>query len=183
MVLLRNLEPFAKARGVEVTLLIMAASTTFIVPKERLNQSHPSGDSERFKATSSDLQRVMRSPFVGSPFFANDHAPWQHGQVDTFGDGPDSWRDARDLPDQKPVDYVLSIIRNALAHGNIFTRGDPIRDLVFFSEKKICNRCVGYKYLVVPVPAFREFLMSWFRYIQTAGIPYRDALALIAQAA
>lgn len=181
--LLRKLEPSGKTLGFEATLLIMVASTGFIVPMERLDPTHPAGDSERFKATSSALQKVMASPFIGSPFFANDHAPWQHGQVDTFGDGPDSWSGASVLPNQKPVSYVLAIIRNALAHGNLFTRGDPIRDLVLFSEKRDGERCLGYKYLVVPVPEFRRFLISWFTYVRTAGVPYRDALALVAQAA
>lgn len=50
--LLNELSPAAADQGHEVTLLLMAASTAFVVPRERLRDNHPSGDAKRFSEIS-----------------------------------------------------------------------------------------------------------------------------------
>ena len=91
--------------------------------------------------------------------------------------GPSSWR-ARwhRNAGERNVSEVLAIIRHALAHGNLYTQGDPIELLRLYSrkyERETCEKCgkpvsplIGYRYLDIPVCGFKQFLFNWLELLR-----------------
>lgn len=70
------------------------------------------------------------------------------------------------------VRFALKILRNALAHNNIFgVRDDQgqIEKLTFFSQSNwcsSCNRTDGWDVLAMPVASFEAFLLDWFKLLK-----------------
>jgi hypothetical protein len=183
--LLQYFEPQAKARDREVTLLLMAASSAFIIPYERLNKLHPTRDFIEFKTISESINNILGTPFKNSNFSPIRPNNWKFGTFHEFGNGPDSWQ-ITEPAEEKPLSYILGIIRNSLAHGNLYTSGNPISFLIFFCEnrKYIEDKPIfdGYKCLKVPVHGFREFLLWWFESLLNLKVPYNEVLYAIAEA-
>ena len=73
---------------------------------------------------------------------------------------------------------MLRIIRNALAHGNLHTDGNPtdgnhIHLLRLHSEEHhecYWNKVIGYKYPDIPVSNFRQFLLDWLNLLRIFDI-------------
>ncbi len=185
--LLDHYEADAATQEREVTFLLLVATSAFVVPFERLKDGHPSKDSLQLEGASVRLKKLLGTPCAKSEFIPKHGKNWLHGLIATFGDGPDTWPPSNVSVEEEPVDYVLSTIRNALAHGNLYTHGEPIRSLVFYSEKHEGfgpdSVMVGYKHLTVPVMELGEFLLSWLRLLRTLGPSYGAALDEIAKAA
>ena len=177
--LLKHFEPEAKERGKEkgqggeVTLLLMAASSAFLIPYERMQSNHPSSDSEK---RSSSFNEALNTRWCKS-LLSGDVGEWLYGFTKVLGSKPASWPPPNESAGEKDVSEVLAIIRNALAHGNLFADGDPltgdsqIQSLRLYSEKRENQRCencnqsvgsvTGYKYLDIPVCGFKKFLSNW----------------------
>src|SRR5438093_5745376 len=77
--LLRNFSASARHRNREVTLMLSIATSSIIVPLERLDgpkngpkgywPGHPSHDWERFQAAKASLDELLDKPFIGSPLW------------------------------------------------------------------------------------------------------------------
>lgn len=83
---------------------------------------------------------------------------------------PDSWEiNYEKLPNIIKVLCVLKHIRNALAHGSIFTlpnENDKIKEIIFLSEIRIGNEFRGnYNVLKVCPEDFKEFLQNWMKFL------------------
>jgi len=173
--LLKSFEFEARMRDREVTLLLMTAATAFVITLERLGvlgKKHSTGDNEKFKEVASRLKN-MASVLLSKSIFAPEHPEnWLYGKPDQFNGGPDSWNDFKSFADEDHcVSCILSTIRNALAHGNLYTEGNPIRSLVFWSERYEDELMVGYKFIKVPVEDFRSFLVSWVEFLRNNAKP------------
>lgn len=180
--ILKHFEPHAKRMDREVTLMLMVASSSFLVPRERLEIPHPSQDSTRF----AKFRKELNKRWDESPLFKN-LSEWLHGTVKNFGNGPDAWPTPTEKVCEKNVEHILGIIRNALAHGNLFTEGSPIHTLTFYSAKrKMLKNCqyevIGYRFLKIPVDDFKQFLLNWFDLLNTIDdINYREVLEVLPQ--
>jgi hypothetical protein len=62
---------------------------------------------------------------------------------------------------------VLIKIRNALAHGNIFTLGSPIEQIIFVSKPPGDTQ---YSMHAVTPDIFRRFLENWFSFLNKEGL-------------
>lgn len=191
--ILKHFEPYAKKRNREVTLILMAASSAFLIPRERLVRAHPSRDSVRFGRTLSRFNKELDAKW-GESSLSKDVSEWRYGVTKDLDNGPDAWPAPDAKASEKNVSEVLAIIRNALAHGNLFTEGNSIHTVVFYSEKREkhgkCEKCkqdvsgrISYKFLKVPVAGFRQFLFNWFDLLDTIPINSREALEELATAA
>lgn len=180
--LLSTHEMEAVLQGREVTLMLALAASGFNIPFERLRPTatedpvHPSGDRSKFPQARARLDALLGddSFFIGSSLWGEGPKSWLAGKVQGSTDDPDSWPNLAFKPkrmtDKKTVKAVLSIIRNALAHGNIYTRGSDsaIEQLVFIS------RPIGareYNFIAVSPHDFRAFLFRWFDYLKTLHMP------------
>jgi hypothetical protein len=120
----------------EVTFLMMAAAAAF-VPYERLRSSkeHPLRDRKRFPSAARNLDTALGKPFLKSPFHDGTTGSWSMARTRTAGPPFDLCPLAYDTQ----ANQVFAIIRNALAHGNLWTRpgsDQHIRDITFLSEEK-----------------------------------------------
>lgn len=181
-------EKQARLQQRDVTLSLMVASAGFVVPYERLSskKEHPSGDSVRFSDASSRLDSLIKTSFVESEL-AKGAKSWCGGSLATISGDPDSWgelRAAKPLNRDKTVGGVIRVLRNALAHGNIFTYQNPISGIVFVSERRNDdNKITGFSFLRVSPEDFMAFLRGWFRFLKTTHIPAEIIESAIADAA
>jgi hypothetical protein len=171
----------AQAKNREVTLLIMTATAAFLVPFERLRPGmstmHAARDREKFPELAQHLDSTLGRPFLGSPFHDAGSSSWSVGK--TPRPKPVAFKQ---LTKEAQVSQVLAIIRNALAHGNLWTIPDVGRDveaLIFWAEDKKDEKVIGYKdeevigykYVRVSPLDFREFLVKWFAFLETEKFP------------
>ena len=177
-------ERTAQRRKREVTFMLCVATPSILVPLERLagprstpgreQPGHPSRDWERFERAKSELDRLFALPFRGSPLWPNDtSSSWSFGELADMSNGPDSWAELRapkQLGPDKRAKTVLLHIRNALAHGNIFTRGSPdIDQIILLSERA---RGVGkFEFLAVAPADFGVFLKNWLEFVRELELP------------
>jgi hypothetical protein len=164
----------ARAKDREVTLLIMTAAAAFLVPFERLRAGtaaeHPAADRRIHPELARQLDAALARSFLESPFHDGDPASWSVGKIDH----PEASTSGEPLTKQIPAGQVLATIRNALAHGNLFTIGgppSPIEALIFFSEDRRDGKPIGYKYVRVSPTDFHSFLLRWFLFLEARSIP------------
>lgn len=180
-------EKFAHLKQLEVTLTLIVASSGFVIPFERLDSKHPSRDNETYSNAACALNKILDQPFKDSPLWSDSFSSWTGGKLKSINGDPDSWEDlGRRKPflPEKKVSTVLKVIRNALAHGNIFTFNNPIEALIFircsYDNDKVVN---GYSFIYVEPKQFKEFLKLWFDFLETLDIDQDLALDILKQAA
>lgn len=167
----------AAANGREITLLLMAASASLLVPFERLkpdisNSVHPFGDNRRYGPAAARLKELLRKNFVGSDLGPESTHSWKLAKDVQSVDGDvDTWLPKvklKSLSESRQVGSTLTLIRNALAHGSIHTTGDPIQELVFVKEVLDKDRKrVGFDVLQVNHGDFKQFVRAWIGFLQT----------------
>jgi|WetSurMetagenome_2_1015567.scaffolds.fasta_scaffold106773_2 hypothetical protein len=179
-------EEDAKQKDREVTLLIAVATSAFTIPFERLRPSssdHVADD--RFKTGISKLGRL------GGQYFVS----WQKGTTWRMLEGldggqirgvqADNWASPKkrsQVPADKKVDSILSIIRNALAHGSIFVyprmpAGETaahIEHIIFLS--RLSDDSTGklidsYRGVMVSPSDFRTFVLDWISFLEGLELP------------
>lgn len=169
----------ASVNGLEITLLLMTASASLLVPFERLkpdtdHSSHPFGDNRRFGAAAEKLAELMKESFVGSVLCPDTESSWRLAKNVKSVDGDlDCW-----LPDvllkplnkQRAVKSTLTLVRNAFAHGSIYTIGDPIKELIFVKEVTVQHsdktwKRIGFEVLSVSYGDFQRFIRAWVMFL------------------
>jgi hypothetical protein len=166
----------AKRNDLEVTLLLSIAASGLIVPYARLSEAaHPSGDAARFEEAKNRLDQVLDAQFLSSKLHPGaEPGAWRFGKLKELRGDPDAWDMDCLLPltDKKKVRPLVKVLRNALAHGNVFTRGWPhIETLVFLSRISNERPELGYNCLTVSPIDFKEFVLNWLHTLSQASIP------------
>jgi hypothetical protein len=166
----------AKAQSREVTLLIMAATAAFLFPFERLRSGsveHQAGDRKKFPELTKHLDSSVNRKFYTSPFYERSSESWLVGRAKSISQ--ESELKFERLPSSVLANEVLAIIRNALAHGNLWTLPGPkfnaaesfalgqIDRIIFWSEDR---KNGGYKYVSVSPDDFYNFLMKWLQFLE-----------------
>ncbi len=205
--ILKNYEKDAYIRDREVTLMLAIATAGFVVPFERLrpsseNLDHPSGDREKFKDAADKFKEILNFPFIRSKLWNGDVRSWKFDkELDDVQREPDFWPELnspKSLSTEKRVSSVLKHLRNALAHGNIYTKGNPIQLIIFLSRcceyvdnqckhSMLCSNCGSkisceyvdkkceptnkYDMLGVSPQDFSKFLMNWLNFLASLPIP------------
>jgi hypothetical protein len=182
----------ALSRGREVTLALMVASAGLVVPYERLKPDgglvdHPSGDNKTFADAAAKLKSLLDDPFMSSRLWNETSSTWHNGKVVSVNGDPDSWeglRKRQPISKDKKVKTILNVIRNALAHGNIFTFKNPIESIIFikanFNDDKVVR---DYSFVSVAPQEFRKFLENWFDFLNDFHIPQEAAFEVLKNAA
>jgi len=175
----------ARHHGREVTLMLCIASPGIIIPLERLkgprpldngemSPGHPSGDWERFRKAKTTFDGLLGQPFLGSPVWpATSEGSWAFGElahVTGYPDSLDELQTPGKLKPKKQVGSVIRHMRNALAHGNIFTRGGPEIDLIVMLSER-CKNANKFNFLAVSPPDFEVFLRLWLDFMRKLDLP------------
>lgn len=172
---------WAKFRGRDVTLLLMVASAAFVMPYERLrpddNRSpHPSGDNRRFSELAKRLEDLMAEKFCGSSLCPNKENSWRVAKDVPRVDGDlDGWfppQSLKPVSKDKTVSSMLVLIRNAIAHGNVFTTGNPIGSLIFVQRRGSDESSTSkFEVLSVSPEDFGRFIREWVAFLHQSQIP------------
>jgi hypothetical protein len=154
----------------EVTLMLNLAAGGFVMPYERLvKPKHPSRDNARNERQRTKFDDFCKRPFVGSKLCRQDHA-WRYidgyypkrEQLDSYIDRSSKL----ELVTVKELNtkYILCHLRNALAHGTIFTdtREKNIKSLIFLSNREYKSE--DFNIVVCTVDDFHHFLHTWLQY-------------------
>lgn len=177
----------------EVTLSLMVASAGFLVPFERLRGGglyiQPTRGRETFPEPAANLDHLLDQPWAefGKPG-ANS---WATGPSQSPDKPMDSWPELGNLqpPSQATtVAKILTIMRHALAHGNIYTRPTrekKIQAIIFVSrgENRRTGRLTPYEFVYVSPSDFRNFLLTWFDLIATWNISQEEIVEALETAA
>ena len=189
--LLDDYETDARGKDREVTLLIAVATSAFTIPFERLRPSstkHVADD--RSPEAVNELDRLENRYFVdwqtrrGWMIIENlDGNVIRSSQADTWAN-PDQWRP---IPANKTVRYVLNVLRNALAHGSIFTFPSSssgktpreIKRVVFLSrirdkktrDKKTRKLLDRYNAVIASPTDFRTLIFDWVSLLEGLPLP------------
>tara|TARA_R110001599_G_C12253490_1_gene659822 strand:- start:2975 stop:3520 length:546 start_codon:yes stop_codon:yes gene_type:complete len=171
----------------EVTFLLSIAGSGLVIPAERLSESHPLGDAQRYPRHHAAFHTMMKSNFLQSKLVGDLWADWQMGNTghgaesSAWDQTPDAWNLVpirRDIT----VEFVVRGIRNALAHGNIYTVSAPgsgaITEIAMASKniKRIDGRptVVGVTHYSTTPAAFELFLREWLVSLARQRLTARD---------
>jgi hypothetical protein len=165
--------------GREVTHMLSIASAAITIPFARLRErEHPSQDKKKCQQAASKFANLCDKYFLSSSLWGKSTKSWKYGLVkkDDIEREKEYWiANASSLSNDTKVLEVLSVIRNALAHGSIFTlpnNDDQIENIILFSKEKICEKLTGnFNLLMVSVEDFNEFLVKWIDFLKTLEIP------------
>lgn len=198
--LLDPLMSVAKQKGREVTFTLAMATSAFVVPFERLNSEpgqHLANDAVRYTEAKEVFRKTLQMRFF--EFYPDGkYKSWKLMDAvpidtDAFSSDPlgywESLGDQRQDLDNFDTRRILKILRNALAHGNIFTLpkdrrvNKEIKTLVFVSnvtcykkavrldeDKKRCKCMVStgkYDVIMVSPADFLQFLKAWVNFVKS----------------
>src|ERR1035441_2897027 len=191
--------PVAEEQGLEVTLLLMVASTALTVPYERLKpedkyiQPMQERDRRGFPQAAIDLKELLNKPFLSSPLWnTGSVSSWKGDTLSTVVGMPDQWKELDDpsaLRANAPVCYVLQAVRNALAHGNLYMRTDPqeqITQIVFVTgraSRKTGKTVNPFRFILVSPDDFRLFLNKWFAFLTKLDLPREFVVEMLDETA
>ena len=171
---------WAKFRDREVTLLLMVASAAFVVPYERLGlhkdrPPHPAGDNKRYAELAKRLEDLKADKFCSSSLCPNSENSWKLAKdVDRVDGDLDGWfppRLLKPVSKDKTVSSMLTLIRNALAHGNMFTTGSPIETLIFVQRRGSDEGSTSkFEVLSVGPKDFAHFIREWVAFLRDSQI-------------
>jgi len=177
--ILKDYKDRACKNGREVTHMFAIASAAITIPFARLiEKEHPSQDKKKCQQAASKFANLCDKYFLSSSLWGTSTKSWKYGLVkkDDIERKKEYWiTNASSLSDDTKVLEVLSIIRNALAHGSIFTlpnNDDQIENIILFSKEKIRGKYSGnFNLLTVSVKDFNELLLNWINFLKNLEIP------------
>jgi hypothetical protein len=134
---------------------------------------HPSWDWKRFEAAKSSMDDLVERTFLNSPLWPNSSAnSWCFGNISNVSDTPDTWSELsapKPLSPNKKIRSVLTHLRNALAHGNIFTRGSTSIEQIILLSRPAEEHM--YCFLAVAPDDFLLFLKNWLGFLRDIELP------------
>jgi hypothetical protein len=172
--LLRALEQTGPGSQYDVSSALRFAAASIVIPFERLRREcHPSKDASTHTGLKQAFDNILREKFLESRLGPEKPAhSWCSGRLSTVAGDPDAWPELRSpeplRPGTKTRDMIFHL-RNALAHGNIFTQGDPIRRIIFLSETEPGSG--SFNYITASPTDFRGLLQKWFEFLSSGELP------------
>ena len=177
----------------EVTLTLMVASAALVVPYERLNNHAFIRDNKEFPDAAKKLESLLKKPFlefIKLPIEdESSNSSWSYGNLPDLNGGPDTWGHKCEkcpIEQTEQTKTIIKVIRNALAHGNIYTTGDPIKSIIFIQrnfEKDNFYRTIDYSFVLVTPDSFLKFLECWFDFIDGLPIDRNEIFEILKDAA
>jgi hypothetical protein len=174
--LMKRFFPGSQEAEREVTFLLAIAAAGLIIPHERLSQrsDQPPLDRQRFASTSKELDRLLAERLVDVV-----RHQWKGGLLAKADGAPDDWDELQDpanMEEQTSLLQVVTWLRNALAHGNIFTRPpapSSTKEIVFVCGYPAIHRKAKdqpLRFVLASPDDLREFLQCWFKRLALLSI-------------
>ena len=196
--LLDALEPIARQQDLLTSFTLMAAMPILIIPLERIakNRVGPRNeinDVKKARNFSSAWTEVKSKKFTNEFLPSREERPrWRYLIIPkTQIDNPTSWRDSLGRHPIQPgaineietqdVENILTVMRNALAHGSIVfldEKGEekPKRKVTFIAfvsrvQGQERSSVDSFRVLIVDEESFLTFLKRWTEWISKFEMP------------
>lgn len=195
--LLDALEPIARQKDLLTSFTLMAAMPILIIPLERIakNRVGPRNeinDVKKARNFSSAWTEVKSKKFTHEFLPSREERPrWRYLIIPKIQiDNPTSWKDslgrhpiqpgAINEIDAQDVENILTVMRNALAHGSIVfldENGEEkpnrrVTFIAFVSRVQVQERpSVDFRVLIVDEESFLTFLKRWTEWISKFEMP------------
>ena len=162
-------------KGREVTHMFAIAAAMITIPFARLcERTHPSTNKKKYEQAVGKFANLCDQYFLGSCLWEDkgEARSWKFGQVskEDVKEGPEYWiRDSSSLTEDIKVKKILKIIRNALAHGSVFTlpAKEQIEKIIFLSKIRVRGKFTkNYNMLTVSPEDFYGFLVNWVSFLR-----------------
>ena len=169
----------AKEMDREVTLMLAVVSASLVIPYERLGDfENPSGDAKKYFQAKSKFANECGNKVFLDWVPGKESKSWKFTELDlnAVNQSPASWlRNIQPLPKEGEVGkvgYVLYHLRNAFAHGNIFTLAESkqIKSLIFLCKRKNNNTVEGYNLIEVLPEDLYVFLEKWIQFLASLNL-------------
>lgn len=117
----------------------------------------------------------MAEKFCGSSLCPEMDNTWKVAKdVPSVEGDLDGWyppKTLKPVSKDKAVSSMLALIRNALAHGNIFTTGNPIESLIFVQRRGGDDGGSSkFEVLSVSLADFGHFIREWVAFLRTSNL-------------
>ena len=162
----------------EVTLMLAVVSASLVIPYERLGDfGNPSGDAIKYSLAKSRFANECGKVFLDWIKYKESRS-WKFTELDleAIKRRPVSWlENIKPLPTEGKtgkVGYILYHLRNAFAHGNIFTLSESkqVKSLIFLCKRKNNNTVVGYNLIEVLPEDLYSFLEKWIKFLKSLNL-------------
>jgi len=171
----------AKEIDREVTLMLAVVSASLVIPYERLGDfENPSGDAKKYFQAKSKFANECGNKVFLDWVPGKESKSWKFTELDldAVNQPPESWlKNIQPLPKEGKVGkvgYVLYHLRNAFAHGNIFTlaESNQIKSLIFLCKRKNSNTNTveGYNLIEVLPEDLYVFLEKWIQFLASLNL-------------
>lgn len=172
----------------EITQLFMIASCVLIIPYERLKDRNNSLEPEYKKKTRKGGEIVANHPDVREFY---NLASSIHEELKSLLREGNFWKLIQfsakydtierpsgielsakyPIPTDMTTEKFFNILRNGLAHGNIFVEGNDDRNIVklTFGQSRI-HDSDDYEFITLSVGDFRQLLMGWTALLFREGL-------------
>lgn len=166
----------ARTHRREVTLMLMVAATALVSPYERLRRdtNSPHLDAGRFKTSADNLNALLAGPFLGSELWGTDSSSWAYGVLDDIGPEVDywpEWNSPSEMSSELTAGELMLTLRNGLAHGGVYSFGDPNIERLMFVRRTRDKKPIHYFLRGTPSDLYL-LLNNWFEFIQGIHIPH-----------
>jgi hypothetical protein len=150
-------------KNLEVTMLLAVAGQSIIMPLERLEiaspeQPHPSADAKIFKRAAHKLSSILNKTCGESDLFSKDLDDWKYKECHSTEEAVKEFVQQTKSVSEKKCLTIFKILRNAMAHGNLRTNGNPISSLIFLSRISDTGK---FNRLECSPEALRKLLQNW----------------------
>jgi len=181
--ILQDYESSATLKGREVTLSISIATSAFIFPFERLRPTAddhiaPDRNQESISAMRELLKRSFESWADGQAWAFNPRIPGPELRASIHVEQWLITNPPNPLRPSQNVEEILSLLRNALAHGNIYSyptmSSTAIEKLLFLSKRRdpeSGNLIDEYKLLQGSPQDFVSLVRNWVQFLSEIDIP------------
>jgi hypothetical protein len=169
----RKFRPIAKSVDLEVSYALMRLASAFLLPYERLE-----GTSGTRTSDVRDSQSIRKSLELDEPFheasYCSDITQWSVFNVDDFSHGPRGW-----LGKGRPMDLaacqVLRLIRNSIAHSNMFFGGEnTIEHIYLGNHRERDPKTEKYQVVGCTVHELNHLVDAWVSNVQK--LPVKPSL-------
>lgn len=186
--LLDKFEGQAKLNDLEVTLLLAVASASIGITHDRIKNTDSKsvkhlGSVHVNEKQSEKAKCLLKTKISDINAFRNGIVLYGRNAVRNPDPGsmPDDWNlndSCKEISKNKEFGTIIKHVRNALAHGNIFTLSENglIKNIVFLSrlydhnENKSINE---YDALIIAVHDLKEILKYWVDEVVAIGVGYQ----------
>lgn len=187
--LLEMFEPMARAERLMGSFSLLVASAVFVIPYERMQETHPLNRRGRVADLDNALRRLdKRELFLEAKFWDRaDPGEWRFSRIMANQNDTMCWVDEDGIHPMAPqatnsmgsrkAGLVLRVVRNALAHGNVVylnaagfeQRHTEVQYLGFLARYEECKeqRKVSetYRLVVTTDENFFRFVKAWATWI------------------